>query len=117
MAVFNRSERRRYTRVEFATAIQIVLEVDGKKINFNTSSRNLSLKGVLITTQMQSYSGTNCRVKVYLTGGIDKIELMMKGRVVGSYDNGMGIIFDSMDVDTYSHLKNIVYYNGTDADC
>ncbi len=117
MAVFNRSERRGYTRVEFATTIQIVLEVDGKKINLNTSSRNLSLNGVLITTRMQFSSGTKCRVKVYLTGGIDEIELMMNGRVVGSYDNGMGVIFDSMDVDTYSHLKNIVYYNGTGADC
>ncbi len=38
----------------------------------------------------------------------------MKGTVIRISENGMGIEFDSMDVDTYSHLKNIVHYNSAD---
>ena len=35
----------------------------------------------------------------------------MKGTIIRQTLDGIGIAFDSMDVDTYSHLKNIVRYN------
>jgi hypothetical protein len=88
-----------------------MLEAGGQRGDFNGSSTDLSLKGMFIRTQDVFPSGTQCLISVYLTGGIDKIELQMKGTIVRSNDEGMGITFDSMDVDTYSHLKNIVYYN------
>ena len=111
MAVSNNDERRKHSRVGFTTAIQILLEAGGEKINLKGNSRDLSLKGIFVGTENKFSSGTKCSIKVYLTGGIDKIELVMKGTVVRDSDNGMGIRFDSMDVDTYSHLKNIVCYN------
>lgn len=114
MAVSNNDERRKHSRVGFETAIQIVLEADGRQINLQGNSRDLSLKGIFISTKTRFASGTKCSIKVYLTGGIEKIELLMKGTVVRASDNGVGIVFDSMDVDTYSHLKNIVYYNSMD---
>ncbi|NOX34433.1 MAG: PilZ domain-containing protein [Deltaproteobacteria bacterium] len=114
MAVSNNDERRKHSRVGFTTAIQILLEVNGKEINCKGSSRDLSLKGIFISTDKKFPSGTKCSIKVCLTGTIDKIELLMKGTVVRITDNGMGIVFDSMDVDTYSHLKNIVHYNSMD---
>ena len=114
MAVSNNDEKRKHSRVGFSTTIRIVFEADGEKINIEGSSRDLSLKGVFISTKTKFPSGTRCSVKVCLTGGMDKIELVMKGTVVRVSDSGMGIGFDSMDVDTYSHLKNIVYYNSID---
>jgi hypothetical protein len=114
MVVSNYDERRKHSRVGFTTTIQILLEADGKKINIEASSRDLSLKGIFISTETKFSAGTKCSIKVYLTGTIDKIELLMKGTVVRASDNGMGIVFDSMDVDTYSHLKNIVYYNSVE---
>ena len=116
MVVSNNDERRKHSRVGFTTAIQILLEADGRQINLQGSSRDLSLKGIFANTEDKFSCGTKCSVKVYLTGGIDKIELLMNGTVVRVTDNGMGIVFDSMDVDTYSHLKNIVYYNSIDDD-
>jgi len=115
MAVSNNDERRKHSRVGFTTTIQILLEADGKQINLEGSSRDLSLKGIFIRSQDRLPAGTKCAIKVYLTGTIDKIELLMKGTVVRVSDNGMGIGFDSMDVDSYSHLKNIVNYNSVDA--
>jgi hypothetical protein len=50
-------------------------------------------------------------VKICLTGTVEKIELVMKATVVRQTTKGVGIVFDSMDVETYSHLKNIVRYN------
>ena len=114
MTASKNDERRKHSRVGFATTIQILLEADGEKINLDASSRDLSLKGIFVTTKKKLSSGTKCAIKVYLTGTIDKIELLMKGTIVRVSDNGMGIGFDSMDVNTYSHLKNIVRYNSMD---
>jgi hypothetical protein len=72
------------------------------------------MKGVFISSKERFPSGTKCSVKVVLSGGIDNIELQMKGAVARLSENGMGIEFDAMDVETYSHLKNIVHYNSMD---
>jgi c-di-GMP-binding flagellar brake protein YcgR len=113
-AVPSNHEKRRYSRVGFSTAIEILIQADGKETRLKGNSKDLSLKGIFVDAGTGFAPGTNCLVNVYLTGGIDKIELQMKGTVVRMSDHGMGLIFDSMDVDTYSHLKNIVYYNSSD---
>ncbi len=114
MTIPSNNEKRKHSRVGFSTAIEILLQADGKEVKLAGNSMDLSLKGIFVNAEETFASGTKCLVNVYLTGGIDKIELQMKGTVVRMSDNGMGIIFDSMDVDTYSHLKNIVYYNSSD---
>jgi len=114
MAASKNDERRKYSRVGYTTTIQILLEADGEEINLEASSRDLSLKGIFVTTEKKFSSGTKCEIKVCLTGTINKIELLIKGTIVRLSDTGMGIGFDSMDVDTYSHLKNIVQYNSID---
>ena len=114
MAVSNNDERRKHSRVGFETAIQIVLEADGRQINLQGNSRDLSLKGMFVSTNDSFSSGTKCAITVCLTGGVENIELLMNGTIARVSDAGMGIVFDSMDVDTYSHLKNIVHYNRGD---
>lgn len=114
MAVSSNNEKRKHSRVGFSTAIEILIQADGKEVRLPGNSKDLSLKGIFVGAEEKFVSGTKCLVNVYLTGGIDKIELQMKGTVVRISDHGMGINFDSMDVDTYSHLKNIVYYNSSD---
>jgi PilZ domain-containing protein len=113
MAVLNDEDRRKYSRVGFATQIEIDLNTkDQAKLEGN--SKNLSLKGIFVSTPKPFASGTPCCVKIYLTGGIEKIELLIEGTIVRQTDTGIGILFNSMDVDTYSHLKNIVQYNRVD---
>ncbi len=114
MTVANNDERRKYSRVAFATEILIHLEAEGKIVKVQGNSRDLSLKGLFVGSDDSFTAGTKCEVRIYLTGGIDKIELQIKGSVARLSENGMGIVFDSMDVDSYSHLKNIVQYNSTD---
>ena len=104
-------ERRKHSRVEFATRVEIQVEAEETLIELKGSSKDLSLKGLFIGTNAEFAIGTKCLVKVYLTGAIDEIELIMKGSIVRKGEQNMGIEFNSMDVDTYSHLKNIVKYN------
>ncbi len=110
----NKEERRRHTRVGFATAIHILFDADGKQVKLTADSKDLSQRGIFVFADKKFAAGTKCIVKIFLTGGIDKIELLMNATIVRQTDNGMGIEFDSMDVETYSHLKNIVYYNSVD---
>jgi hypothetical protein len=113
MAVSKNDERRKHSRVGFTTQIQILLDADGRQIDLQGNSRDLSLKGLFVSTKAKFAGGTKCSITVYLTGGIEKIELLMKGTIARVSDQGLGIVFDSMDVDTYSHLKNIVRYNSS----
>jgi len=116
MADLNNDDRRKYYRVGFATEIKIVLKTDDN-VTLKGNSRDLSRKGIFVSTKERFDTGTLCTVKIYLTGGIDKIELLIEGTIVRQTDTGIGVIFNSMDVDTYSHLKNIVAYNrGDDSD-
>lgn len=114
MAVTGVNEKRKHSRVGFSTAIEIVIQADEKEVRLQGSSKDLSLKGIFVSAEEKFGAGTKCMISVFLTGGVDKIELQMKGTVARMTDSGMGVIFDSMDVDTYSHLKNIVYYNSGD---
>ncbi|WP_300456416.1 PilZ domain-containing protein [Desulfobacula sp.] len=114
MAVSNTDERRRNSRVGFTTPIQILIEANGRQICLHGTSMNLSLKGIFIRTSETLTFGAECVIKIQLTCGTDKIELLINGTVVRVVDTGMGIGFDSMDVGSYSHLKNIVCYNRMD---
>jgi hypothetical protein len=111
MTVSHHDDRRRHSRVDFATRIQVLLDMDGQQAELEGHSKDLSLKGIFAITDKRFPPGTRCVVKICLTGTVEKIELVMKATVVRQTTKGVGIVFDSMDVETYSHLKNIVRYN------
>ena len=111
MGVSQGKNRRRYDRVGFKTEIKISLIVDNKEVKLEANSEDLSLRGVFVSTQRAFPVGSACFIKIYLTGGIDEIVLSIQGTIVRQTNTGVGVEFDSMDVDTYSHLKNIIQYN------
>jgi len=114
VAAIKNDERRKHIRVGFTTDIDITLDADGKQFNLKGSSKDLSLKGIFVSTKDKFTPQTKCVVTIHLSGGVDRIELLINATIVRVTDTGMGIEFDSMDVEAYSHLKNIVYYNSVD---
>lgn len=111
----NTDDRRQHTRVGFTTAMQVVIDADGKKrIDVSGDSKDLSMKGVFVRADSQLAIGTKCRVTIFLETGEDPVELQMKASVVREANGGMGLEFDSIDVDSYAHLRNIVRYNSFD---
>lgn len=111
MAALTTGERRKYPRVAFSTTINIQIEIEENCVEVTGDSRDLSLKGVYIP-DIGGYSiDTKCEVNIILSGSVENIQLRIRGRVARADKNGLGIVFDSMDVDSYSHLKNIVKYN------
>ncbi len=111
MTVSHEDDRRKNLRVDFSTRIQVIVGLDDAQVNLEGSSKDLSLRGIFVITDKRFTPGSRCVVKICLTGSVEKIELVMEATVVRQTPKGIGIVFDSMDVETYSHLKKIVQYN------
>ena len=107
-------ERRRDIRVDFDTDVSVM--ADGVESRYRGNTRDLSLRGVFIKTTDTLKIGTHCQVEVMLSGLQDQLVLKMEGHVVRRCDEGFAIYFESVDLDSYTHLKNIVRYNVPDTD-
>jgi hypothetical protein len=112
MDITRGDERRSHPRVAFSTSI-LLTAVDAR-IEAKGSSRDISLSGVFVETDNRLESGTGCHVMIFLKGAGEHIELSMKARVARVFSTGLGISFESMDLETYAHLKNIMLYNSGD---
>ena len=102
-------DRREKIRVEFKT--EIIVQADDRALHVVGSSKDLSVNGVFVKTGHPIPPNTDCRVKIVLSGMTEPLTLQMEGHVVRSSPIGMAISFRSMDLDSYTHLKNIVKYN------
>ncbi len=107
-------ERRQKLRVDFKT--QIVLRIGDSEVHLDGDSRDLSLSGIFINTNEDAQAGTKCDVEVRLTGMAQPLNLKMKGSIIRKETSGIAITFESMDLDSYTHLKNIVRYNASNPD-
>ncbi len=114
MVILHDDDRRKHSRVGFTTEIEIILKANDKEVILKASSKDLSMKGIFVRTDQRFEMGTDCSVNIYLTGGIEEIKLQIKGTIVRETETGIGVVFESMAVDTYTHLKNIVQYNSAD---
>lgn len=107
-------ERRKGIRVDFDTDVTVI--ADGLETRYKGSSKDLSLRGVFISTNINLPVSTVCQVEIKLYGLENELVLKMKGHVVRGTNDGFAIYFDSVDLDSYTHLKNIVKYNAPDSD-
>ena len=105
----NYSEKRVGERVNFET--KIILETSDKKIIAHGSSRDLSMKGAFVKTDESFQIGIDCQLTVTLTGSTDEVILHMKGTIVRKEASGVAIHFNSVDLDSYTHLKKLVQFN------
>jgi hypothetical protein len=105
-------ERRKRTRVHFTT--QVIVKTDKSEIVAEANSEDISIKGIFVNTEKKVPVGTPCDIEILLTGMSTKLALTIKGVITRQDESGLGIAFDSMDLDSYIHLKNIILYNASD---
>lgn len=108
------AERRRNIRVFFNAAARVTQTEADKRIVISEETRDLSLQGVYVLTTSPLTPGTECMVELRLEGSSSDLKIRIRGQVVRVDDQGMGIRFESMDIDALIHLKNILYYNSGD---
>ncbi|MBU0680867.1 MAG: PilZ domain-containing protein [Proteobacteria bacterium] len=106
-------DRRHNARVSFHATGD--LEFADQKFS-GCETENLSTKGVLMLGIPARALGDTCTVSLHLSGTSDDITLTMQGEVVRLEDKGVGVHFTEIDLDSYTHLRNIIYYNTEDPD-
>lgn len=108
-----KDERRKSTRVFFQTLANLHF-ADAEFSGCETS--DLSIKGVFVPGISGRKIGDRCAVELQLSGASHEISLNMQGEVVRVEAKGLGIKFSEIDLDSFYHLKNIVYYNSENPD-
>lgn len=85
-------ERRRHPRISgrFIVSYRILQENDNVDV---TQTRNLSLGGMLLTTNRQFENGTNLALEIRLP--FDPNPIMLIGKVVESHEISKGLIYDT----------------------
>jgi hypothetical protein len=102
-------ERRRRTRIKLRFEAAVAL--DNQEVRVQT--RNLSLKGLLCSTDKIFQEGQVCRVILNLTRENDPepVRAVILGRIIRTTPEETAIDFSLMDAESFFHLKRIVEYH------
>lgn len=107
-------EKRNFSRIPFK--IEAHFDYNGK--NIRGEVENLSLKGMLLKTDVRPEVDTLLPISIVLTEGKEEDDdspaLHIRGRVVRQTPEGIGVFFDEMDLESFSHLSKIIEYNSGD---
>lgn len=110
------SDRRKGVRVRFDTGVSLTIESGSRVISAAGDIKDISLRGLFVRTEETLEPDTGCEIRIELSGTEIPIVLEMKGKVVRVSEGGVGIHFDTMDLETFMHLKNVVRYNAPESD-
>lgn len=103
---------RKFSRVHF----QVAATVKAAGHHFHGQIDNLSMSGMFMLTSERLQPGETVDITIILNGATPEIKVCITGKVSRVAENGIGFTFEKTDLDSYSHLKNIVSYNFEDAD-
>jgi hypothetical protein len=106
------NERRKHTRVPFRTAVDVAFK---DAFYTDCATENISTHGVFIDNILNRNQGDGCRIVLKLTGSTENLTLSIKGKVCRLTKDGIGLQFEGVDLDSYSHLRNIIHFNSNDS--
>jgi hypothetical protein len=104
-------ERERRTRTRVPFRFGVVVTVADRHIAVET--RNISLKGVLCSSDSLFRPGQNCLVTLNLTPESQEeiVQAVIQGRIVRTTPQETAIDFVGMEPESFQHLKRIVEYH------
>jgi len=104
-------DRRKYSRVQ----VNLQVEVSNHRCSLmGCQTRDLSLKGVFVYSDVIFPMQSACLVTITLTGMVVPIEIKLDARVVRAESNGIGVEFEGIqNLESYHHLRNLVMYNSS----
>ena len=103
---------RKFSRVQFHVGATIRIA----DRQFQGAVENLSMTGMFLVTSEPLVEGDLVDITIALSGNIPEITVSFNGVVTRITELGVGFTFDKMDLDSYTHLKNIISYNSDDAE-
>ncbi len=103
---------RKFSRVRF----RVNATVRTAERQFQGSVENLSMNGMFLVTGEQVATGEAVEISIQLTGSEPEIEVNLSGRACRLTEDGIGFTFEQIELDSYTHLKNIISYNMKDSE-
>jgi len=105
-------EKRRFTRVPFKSKSEMTVN----DVSYTVEEvKNLSVGGCLLPIKADFKPGTECHVKIILTGTTSELSVEVYGEIVRCEPGAVAIKFVQISPDSLSHLRNIVLYNSPDS--
>ncbi|MDH5719880.1 MAG: PilZ domain-containing protein [Spirochaetia bacterium] len=104
-------EKRKVSRVPFQVKAYILEEHEEIEVEVE----NLSLKGILLKSEKSWPANTELSLKICLTEAQDEENTIRLNGKVKRYDNNnAAIIFNEIDIDSFSLLRQVVSVNDGD---
>ncbi len=105
-----KDDHRRRSRVNAEFQVEVCYD----RLKFPVKTKNISLKGMLLSFTDRLESDQYCILNFSLTSDI---QFKIKAKVVRSEEDfGTAVDFVSMNESAFFHLRNIVRYSSDDAD-
>jgi hypothetical protein len=100
-------DKRKNTRVTFGVGAVIKY----KKQSIKCNVINLSLNGILLKCDREIPKDAEVKIGIFMEGSTSELKINVKGVIVRTSSSETAIVFNSIDLDSFIHLKNIVAYN------
>jgi PilZ domain len=105
------SELREFTRIN--RNLEVVIDLPGRMLAGRT--RDVSLRGALVSCGEVLSLGTTCTCTLILDGGEGQLRIRAAGRVMRHVADGLAMRFDELlDPESYEHLCQLIRYNAID---
>ncbi len=103
-------EKRRFTRVRF----RVQAEITVNETTYATDQiKDLSIGGCLLPINSDLNAGSECIVKILMSGASSELTLQVEGKIIRCDQGTVAIKFTGIDPDSLLHLQNIVLYNSS----
>lgn len=103
---------RKFSRVKF----RVSATIKTAERQFQGNVENLSMNGMFLITGERLAAGEPVEITILLTGSDPEISVCFNGRACRATENGLGFAFEKIELDSYTHLKNIITYNVKDSE-
>jgi len=107
------TEKRKFTRVPFRTEIMIST-ADGTLMS--NSLKDISLGGAFVCLDQTFCPGTRCNLQIDLIGPATLLRIVIESEVMRVTNEGMGLNFVKIDIDSLVHLKHFIKLNSQNPD-
>ena len=94
-------DNRQFERVDF----QAEALIKHSDLSFRGQVENLSLKGMFVRTDQRLNVNETVGITLYFRGTSADMSFSLKGKVVRITDDGIGVNFNKIDLDTLVHAE------------
>lgn len=99
-------ERRRFQRIEFDVDTQLSQE----ELNWRAELKDISLKGVLVSGPLPPAADASAPIAVQILLS-DQAVIQMQTSVAHQNEGDLGLICQSLDVESMRHLRRLIELN------